>query len=51
MKKPRLEYKLRETELAIVLLDLIGSTAFVQKVGPVKAARCGRKAGRVRGCC
>ena len=39
MKKPRLEYKLRETELAIVLLDLIGSTAFVQKVGPVKAAR------------
>ena len=35
----RLEYKLKETNLAIVLLDLIGSTAFVQKVGPVKAAK------------
>ena len=39
MSKSSLEYKLRETSLAIVLLDLIGSTAFVQKVGPVKAAR------------
>jgi len=35
----RLEYKLKETYLAIVLLDLIGSTRFVQQVGPVKAAR------------
>ena len=34
-----LKYKLKETNLAIVLLDLIGSTRFVQKVGPVKAAR------------
>ena len=34
-----LGYKLREKYLAIVLLDLIGSTAFVQKVGQVKAAR------------
>ncbi len=33
------KYRLRETYLAIVLLDLIGSTKFVQKVGPVKAAR------------
>jgi len=32
-------YKLKETYLAIVLLDLIGSTKFVQKVGPIKAAR------------
>lgn len=30
---------MRERYLAIVLLDLIGSTAFVQKVGAVKAAR------------
>ena len=29
---------MRERRLAIVLLDLIGSTAFVQKVGPMKAA-------------
>ena len=36
---PSLDYKLREKYLAIVLLDLIGSTRFVQKVGPVKAAR------------
>ena len=34
-----LDYKLKETYLTIVLLDLIGSTAFVQKVGPIKAAR------------
>ena len=39
MTSVRLEYKLREAELAIVLLDLIGSTAFVQKAGPIKAAR------------
>jgi len=31
--------KIRERRLAIVLLDLIGSTQFVQKVGAVKAAR------------
>lgn len=31
--------KIRERYLAIVLLDLIGSTRFVQKVGRVKAAR------------
>lgn len=30
---------MRERSLAIVLLDLIGSTAFVQKVGAVKAAK------------
>jgi len=36
---PSLKYKLKETNLAIVLLDLIGSTQFVQKVGPVKAAK------------
>ena len=29
---------LKETHLAIVLLDIIGSTAFVQKVGARKAA-------------
>jgi len=29
----------RERQLAIVLLDLIGSTAFVQKVGAIKAAK------------
>ena len=34
-----LKYKLKETNLAIVLLDLIGSTRFVQRAGPVKAAR------------
>jgi len=39
MTNVHLDYKLRETHLSIVLLDLIGSTAFVQKVGPVKAAR------------
>lgn len=33
------KYKLKETYLAIVLLDLIGSTKFVQKAGPIKAAR------------
>ena len=33
------DYKLRERYLAIVLLDLIGSTAFVQKVGAQRAAR------------
>lgn len=32
-------YKLKETHLAIVLLDLIGSTRFVQRVGPIKAAK------------
>ena len=37
LRRPK--YKLKETHLAIVLLDLIGSTKFVQKVGPVKAAR------------
>jgi class 3 adenylate cyclase len=31
--------EIRERRLAIVLLDLIGSTKFVQKVGPMKAAR------------
>lgn len=31
--------EIRERRLAIVLLDLIGSTAFVSKVGPMKAAR------------
>lgn len=31
--------ELRETKLAIVLLDLIGSTQFVQKVGALKAAQ------------
>jgi len=30
---------MRERHLAIVLLDLIGSTAFVQKAGPLKAAK------------
>lgn len=30
---------MRERRLTIVLLDLIGSTAFVQKAGPLKAAR------------
>ena len=30
--------ELKETKLAIVLLDLIGSTQFVQKVGAMKAA-------------
>lgn len=35
----RLQPKIRERRLAIVLLDLIGSTRFVQKVGRVKAAR------------
>jgi class 3 adenylate cyclase len=34
-----LQPKIRERYLAIVLLDLIGSTRFVQKVGRVKAAR------------
>ena len=31
--------ELKETKLAIVLLDLIGSTQFVQKVGAMKAAQ------------
>ena len=31
--------ELKETQLAIVLLDLIGSTKFVQKVGALKAAK------------
>ena len=31
--------ELKETKLAIVLLDLIGSTQFVQKVGAMKAAK------------
>ena len=31
--------ELRERQLAIVLLDLIGSTAFVQRVGAMKAAK------------
>lgn len=35
----RLSYKLKETNLAIVLLDLIGSTKFVQGMGHIKAAR------------
>jgi len=35
----KLQPKIRERRLAIVLLDLIGSTRFVQKVGRVKAAR------------
>jgi class 3 adenylate cyclase len=35
----RLQPKIRERRLAIVLLDLIGSTRFVQKVGRVKAAK------------
>ncbi len=33
------DVKMREKYLAIVLLDIIGSTAFVQKVGAVKAAK------------
>ena len=32
------QYTLKERYLAIVLLDIIGSTAFVQKVGALKAA-------------
>lgn len=32
------QYTLKEKRLAIVLLDIIGSTAFVQKVGALKAA-------------
>jgi len=32
------QYTLKERRLAIVLLDIIGSTAFVQKVGALKAA-------------
>lgn len=39
MARRQLDIKLKHTYLAIVLLDLVGSTAFVQKVGPVKAAR------------
>ncbi len=31
--------ELKETKLAIVLLDLIGSTQFVQRVGALKAAQ------------
>jgi hypothetical protein len=31
--------ELIETKLAIVLLDLIGSTKFVQRAGAMKAAR------------
>ena len=31
--------EMRERRLAIVLLDLIGSTAFVQRAGPLKAAQ------------
>jgi len=33
------EVEMRETNLAIVLLDIIGSTAFVQKYGAQKAAK------------
>lgn len=32
------QYTLKERQLAIVLLDIIGSTAFVQRVGALKAA-------------
>jgi class 3 adenylate cyclase len=32
-------YRMRQRKLAIVLLDLIGSTAFVQKYGALKAAQ------------
>tara|TARA_B100000900_G_scaffold416157_1_gene449591 strand:- start:3502 stop:4344 length:843 start_codon:yes stop_codon:yes gene_type:complete len=39
MARKQLDVKLKHTYLAIVLLDIVGSTAFVQKVGPVKAAR------------
>jgi len=39
MVRKQLDVKLKHTYLAIVLLDIVGSTAFVQKVGPVKAAR------------
>jgi class 3 adenylate cyclase len=35
----KIDVKLKHTYLALVLLDLVGSTAFVQKVGPIKAAR------------
>ena len=33
------EVEMKETKLAIVLLDIIGSTAFVQKYGAHKAAK------------
>jgi len=33
------EVEMRETKLAIVLLDIIGSTAFIQKYGAQKAAK------------
>ena len=39
MARKQLDVKLKHTYLAIVLLDIVGSTAFVQKVGPIKAAR------------
>jgi len=39
MVSHKLDVKLKHTYLALVLLDLVGSTAFVQKVGPIKAAR------------
>jgi len=37
--KPQLTPAMVERRLTIVLLDLIGSTAFVQRVGPMQAAR------------
>lgn len=37
--RPQLTPHMIERRLAIVLLDLIGSTAFVQRVGPMQAAR------------
>ena len=39
MVKIKLDVSLRQTQLALVLLDLVGSTAFVQKVGAVRAAK------------
>ena len=41
MARKQLDVKLKHTYLAIVLLDLVGSTAFVQKVGPIKAVEDG----------
>lgn len=35
----RSAYSMKQRKLALVLLDLVGSTAFIQKVGSVKAAK------------
>jgi len=37
--RPPLTPRMRERRLTIVLLDLIGSTAFVQRLGPMRAAQ------------